>query len=101
MEDYLNIFENERRPEITSIGRRPQYFSRQPKKLIFGMQPYFDPTKVRESQRRSEEVKESQRRSEKVREGQRRSEEVREGQRWSFKKLSSVTVVYIETVEMG
>ena len=28
-----------------SIGRQPQFSSRQPKKRIFGVQPYFDPTR--------------------------------------------------------
>ena len=36
MEDDLNFFPN---------GRRPQFFSRQPRKLIFGMQLYVNPTK--------------------------------------------------------
>ena len=36
MEDNLNLFEN---------GRWPQYFSRQPKGLIFSMQTYFNRTR--------------------------------------------------------
>jgi hypothetical protein len=45
MEDKLNTFENGRRPHIFFNGRRFKFCSRQPRELIFGMQPYFDPTR--------------------------------------------------------
>ena len=45
MEDDLNIFENGRQTHIFLNERQPQFFSRQNMKMIFGFQPYFDPTR--------------------------------------------------------
>jgi hypothetical protein len=45
MEEDFNIFENGRRPQLFSNGRLPKICSRQPKELIFGMQPYFNPSR--------------------------------------------------------
>jgi hypothetical protein len=45
MKKKNNFFENGRRPQYFENGRRHQICSRQPKRLIFGMPPYFDPTR--------------------------------------------------------
>ena len=46
MEENLNIFETEEDLIFFSPnGRLPQIFSRQPRKLVLGMQPYLDPTR--------------------------------------------------------
>ena len=45
MEDDLNILVNGRLPPKLQDERQPQFCSRQPKKLIFGMQPYMNPTR--------------------------------------------------------
>ena len=40
----LRYFQETQEPYVSN-GRRPKFCSRQPKKMIFGMQPYFDPTR--------------------------------------------------------
>ena len=40
----LRYFQETQEPFVSN-GRRPKFCSRQPKKMIFGMQPYFDPTR--------------------------------------------------------
>ena len=45
MEDNFNIFENGERPQIFPNGRWPQFCSRQPRELLFGMQHCFNQTR--------------------------------------------------------
>jgi hypothetical protein len=45
MEDNLNIFENGRRPHFFPNLRWPQFYSMQPRELVFGMQHCFNPTR--------------------------------------------------------